>query len=376
MTRAALWIATVMFRQVVLGLLAAGLCPWAAAQQRVPLERSPSDPARVREVLARLRSDRPIDLAWGGFLAAESRVHEAVPSMRRALARLATFGKRSWPHEVAALALLDGLVRTEARVPVAEIEPFLRGWTVTTALLLLSRQDRSRTGPALLRLFRQHDAGRRGDGVWCATGNLLVRDPVPGFAAALLAGLELELEVHVVDPGGRWVGRSSGRTGVRCGGPAPPEGFPPVVTYLLRGERAGGAVLLAPGRRPVWASRLVVRRARGWPCRGLFEGDRQERRLEWLADLLGVREAPLAATTVRKVRWRGAEDLRRDVVRWRGGIARRWNDVRDALARRGLLDGREVRDLRPRIVVRVHDDREDPPMLLPRVPGERRRRSW
>jgi hypothetical protein len=335
-----------------------------AAAQRAPLPLPASGAGVVREVSRRLRSTDPADLAWGGYLAAENRVHEAEGWLRRALLR--TRSRTSEAHDLAALALLDALIRIGATVPAHELGPYLRGDTIEAVIILLARSPRA-AGPILLAFLREAD---RATPAWLAAGNVLAQHPTAGFAAIVLEQLQLDVDIMVEDPTApRGEFPFSGRGGTSCGGGHIPEGFPPIAAWVFISEARGGALRIAAGRFPVWAVRRLVRTSRGWPCRWGIVNDEHEVRVGWLATLLGDERPAIERRVRHRLAWTSPQACREQIVAWRAACAAAWRDVRNRLLERGHLSREECERLRPRLSVIVRDRRQDRSTPLPSIAG-------
>ena len=337
-----------------------------------PAPAAPTDPAVLGDVCTRLRSEVLAHVAWGGFLAGEHGLRELAPDLRAALARVApgnrsSNGYKSFESDLAARALLDGLIRIEAAVPAAELAPFLREPFPAAAFLLLARRASERDAAAsLLSLFRDRDQRDWSDVVWLAAGNLLARNGSPEFVAAALEGLELQLHVTVTSPGVICGISVSGRgCGFPVRSPRLPRSFPPIAAYVL--QQKATAWLIAPGQQPVWVERCVQRDR--WDPPGLEVLAGQERRIEWLANLGGFDARVLRPKTDLEVTWQTPEAYLEEVTAARAEIERSFHRLIDQLVRRGYSGGLHAEAWDAPIAIEV-DEQCAFELRLPALPRE------
>ncbi len=158
----------------------------------------------VASVAQQLSANDPMAVAWGGYLAGEHRVQDAIPHLIAALdsSRLQQAG-REW--KAARFAVLDALILLGAQ-PSPDV--LLRYYPEhREQVLILLSVPRPGRDEVLLRLLKNES------GIpWYAIAGLLLETKAPGLAAALIDGLRLRLEVSVVD--GR--PHSSGGVGGGC----------------------------------------------------------------------------------------------------------------------------------------------------------------
>jgi hypothetical protein len=327
----------------------------------------------VAAVLARLRSDDAGEVAWGAYVAGRDDMKEAVPLLLDVLRPRPERSGKPWPlvHRSA----LDALIRLEARVPPGLLEPHLHGRSRLLAFLLAAREPRE-NGALLLSIF-DRDVGKRPQfGITAlAAGNLLCANRTPGFAARLMSGIRVSLELTVHDgrPSEDLIGIGGGAGGRFSDGRVDqPEDFPPYALYRLVPvpRRPNGPAALADGPRPVHFTRRE-RSGRTIGFGGLgYRFPRPVCIREWLA--------AMAETTPKAL---GLPELRRHVHVWESpdaflawAVARR-DELQErywALARRlvkaGALSAREARALTPGIEVTLIDDRKETTDPIPRLP--------
>jgi hypothetical protein len=242
------------------------------------------------DVPALLKSDDPVDQAWGAWIAGRDQLRQAVPLLEWRLAQQVAAGTvdRRW----ALTYTLDALIQLEARPPVALLEAAFEE-RADEALILLARGG-PRADAALLALLDRAKGAR-----WLAAANVLTARRTPGLAARLLHAIPLRGRV-VVSHGGVEGGVLGG--GV-SGLPSPARGRadrPPDVYYPVSRLGAPGQTLLADGPIPIYYRRAVAESGAGPDAGGPYDPDAgtPDTRLRYVAALLPGQALPLAATTV------------------------------------------------------------------------------
>ncbi|MBM4059985.1 MAG: hypothetical protein FJ265_02665, partial [Planctomycetes bacterium] len=177
-------------------LLAAGLLTALAAQD-APRERFAAQRAQlVTNTTAQLQSQDIAEVAWGAYTAAQFRLQDCVPALRKALGQLPWRDATS--DRCATLALLDALIQTDAVVPAEELAPHL-GERAPTIVLMAREPEKNRE--PLLRAFTSGIGSCGASPEWIACGNLLAMMRDPEFVRAVLRSPS-QLWVTVCDPGG------------------------------------------------------------------------------------------------------------------------------------------------------------------------------
>jgi hypothetical protein len=157
----------------------------------------PSDPASV---LAALRSEDPKDAAWGAHLAGREGLRDAVPLLLDLLRPRPERTAEEWGFTDR--AVLDALIRLEAKVPAGLLGDRLPGHRRGTslALILVARQPVENRA-LLLHLFDRWTSKKKEDlyigGL--LVGNLLAAQRAPGFARRLLEEIETKFTFTVVN---------------------------------------------------------------------------------------------------------------------------------------------------------------------------------
>jgi hypothetical protein len=207
---------------------------------------------------------------------------------------------------------------------------------------------------------------------WFGIANLLLaRKPVPGFAAEVLHGVKLNLEIAVMDPN---AGIGGGTRGGVYNERHPdfdqwrPRSYPPEVVYEFAGN-ISGAVVLSTGPRPVYYLRRistgpVVRRYP--PLRG---GPDASARLDYVNAILGPWYHPvLRDRMLATIEWRDEQTLLTEVERERSLIEQGYQGMLDLLISQGHLTTREAGDVPLQLNVQIVDHRASPSSPLPLIP--------
>jgi len=251
---------------LVVSLLLGSLSSSASAQD----EPAPDPPAQsAAEVLERLASNDPREVAWGARFAGQLRLPEATPRLLEILE-----GRAKVVYDADDQArhvqnhVLDALIRLDARLPADSPAFEEMGFRRAVAMIFMSRDPQPHAA-TLVRAFAKDTDGRLGP-EQTAAGNLLAVAPAPGFVAALLRRLPLTLAIRVRDPGSGGRARIVGYRNLRGGHGSSiariPAGFPPVVYYDFAFERRAGsesdAILIARGVQSVYAVRREVEEGR------------------------------------------------------------------------------------------------------------------
>jgi len=309
--------------------------------------------ASAQDPLDQLASENTGDRAWGAFRAGELGVQEAVPVLRRALAR----------GDIRSHAL-DALIRLDARLDWQELEPHLAQYPAQVFILLARRPEANRDG--LRALVRDPS----GDLLWLGACNLLATLKDEALAGLLLAGLELELELSVVDGGSSLCGGGggSGSGGRGCMRVLVTPGRAPAVFYRLVEKQGPDARPIAPGLHPIWYERIVLQKSGGLSAPARRRRDRHALRLDYVAQLLDTvpERLPVRRQRYAHVSWTDAESCRADVAAARRELEKDHARLVARLQERGLLP--ESAEIAPKIVVTVHDRRGDRSVPLPELP--------
>lgn len=178
-----------------------------------------------------LRSEDPLRVAWGAWLARQDHQTALIPLLIEKVeeyqptdeSQSQTAGRDR--HD-ALLAVLDALIGLGAAVPAQEARKLYPEFAAQSLILLVRSQTDDQS--ALLDIFEN----ARANWNWLAAGNVLVKTRPPGFASLLLSRFTQHITVSVFDPGH---GGGAAGGGSECGFSlrAPKALWPAVGLYLL-----------------------------------------------------------------------------------------------------------------------------------------------
>ena len=318
------------------------------------------------EISGLILSSEIKDRAWGAYLIGKYGLSEFIPALRGLLNSVA-YGEQietGFLHNTA----LDSLIQLQATVPGEEMMPFYQQFPDEVIILLAKSPGENKE--AILSLLQGLRSGIR----WMAVCNLLTEVKAPGFAAILLRDVKINVSIAVSDDGNVGYGMGSGLGGgIGCGVYQGLDGFPPVVIYKLVDSASRGAVVIAPGKRPVyylrWAGRPGVS-GQGPPfSRGDQGGDEDRKRIEYLAALLDTNKEGLNFDTkyFYSIAWEGPEHFKHEVARVSKEVRESYQRLVERLMEKNLLFEWEAEELKPEITLQVQDFREDQTTGLPDV---------
>ncbi len=340
---------------------------------------APPDPAVVIDRLEKqlapfasawLNSADPRVEAWGAYLVLRDQRTDAIPVLLSMLEAYPVIPQEASQLEVdrhdAMLGVLDALIQFDAPVPAADAQRIYPEFPVQSLVLLARSQED--TADALLDIFRNE---QRWQAAWLAVGNLLSARRAAGFAAAVIEGMTVHLQVIVTEPG---VGFGGGQSSCCGGGSAAPKaGWPPLGVYSFGGCGADvqtGATLLAGGADPAYYNRQVSSVYRGGGSSGCCHLDPDLVREHYLSALLpaSAGEPVLRAHVLHTIVWQGVDAYRRamaDIVADQHHV---FEEATRRLGERALLSG-DDRALRPALQIFVMDQRASRQPSLPVLDG-------
>jgi hypothetical protein len=357
------------------------LCAWALLAMTALAQQAPPDPAVVMDSLEKqmaplasawLNSADPRTQAWGAYLVLRDRRTEAIPAL---LAMLAAFPRVEQPatqadvdrHDVM-LEALDALIQLGVQTPAADAQRIYPEFPAQS-LILFSRSQEDMAA-ALLAVFKSE---RRWSAAWLAAGNLLLQHHAKGFAAALIEDMTVHAQVMVIKPG---LGSGGGGESSCCGASASPKakaGWPPVGVYGFggcgEGLRAGDTVL-AGGTDSAYYRRLVsasyqMEDVSSCGCSADWDLVRQHYLTNLLSD--SADQPPVSAHVSHTIVWQGPDAYRSELAAFIGDQQRVFAELVRRLGDQGLLSEEEAKSLRPRLQIRVSDQRASQEPALPAV---------
>src|SRR5262249_54503987 len=152
---------------------------------------------------------------------------------------------------------------------------------------------------------------------------LLAESKASGFAAFMLKSVKIKVEIAVSDGGSKGYGSGGPSGGSNaCGVFQVPDGFPPTARYQLIQEPERDAVVVAPGRHPVFYARQVIEpdvTNQRWMSLADHSVQRDLYCLEYLAALLGqsADELGLRETYSKFIAWSGIVRYKVDMISFR-----------------------------------------------------------
>jgi hypothetical protein len=314
------------------------------------------------EVARLLKSQSNRERMWGAYLAGRHGLKEQSPALIEIIADPALGG--GWEETIVRQAALDSLIQLKAKVPADALKSLPPQFS-DERVILMSRTPEENT-PALLETFDGELAGDGGPNTrWLAVGNLLAETKAQGFAAALLRGLKFEVEIIILNPNTDMNYGYGAGCGGGCGSGGWPEDFPPVGFYVLTAYASRDAVVVAPGKYPVY----YLRRERYKDdCGGGFTSHiRDFYRIEYLADLLDTNADALKLDSRPSytIVCTNARECRTKLVDVRRGIEQAYAGAVGGLVEKSLLDASDAAALPPDITFRLHDERQKKTFPLP-----------
>jgi hypothetical protein len=358
------------------------LCAWGLLAIAALAQQAPPDPAAVMGSLdkqleplanAWLHSADPRVQAWGAYMVLRDRRSEAIPVLLAMVAGFPVVEQVATQADVdqhdAMLGVLDALIQFGAQVPAGDAQRIYPEFPVQS-LILLSRSQED-TAPALLAIFRSE---RRWPAAWLATGTLLLEHPAEGFAAAVVEGLTVHAQVMVTEPGiGSGGGIGGGST--CCGGglSKPRAGWPALGVYAFGGcgdRLQPGATVLARGTDPAYYHRQVNA---SYQVDGVFNcgcnPDQDLVRQHYLTTLLrdSGEQPPVRAHVSHTIVWQGLDAYRSERAAFIGEQQHIFAELARRLGERSLLSEAEAKTIRPKLQIRVWDQRASQQPALPAV---------
>lgn len=308
------------------------------------------------EIIELLRSPIAIEVAWGGYWAAEVRHAALLPDLLRALE-----SQGSGPpvdRQLATTQVLDALIRLDAAVPAGVVRTFYDRWPVQA--LLLWKQQTPERDAILIPLLREAQ-----NDYWFALANLLL-ETRPAGAAETILGAPVALHVNVTDPGvmAEWSGVIGGVVG---GVDEPTSPYPPVPGYVLASTGSDRAVLTA-GPRSVTYRRVLEP---GWFDRRstTMSGPSPADRATYFAALAG---ATMRVSPVVSMPWVDAADLAPKAHAAALALRTEYERIVALLVRHSLVDAADAARLFETIEIRLYDLRAASRTPLPAIAPLRR----
>jgi|SRR5580704_14726463 hypothetical protein len=321
-----------------------------------------------------LRSEDPLRVAWGAWLARQDHQTALIPLLIEKVGEYQpTDESRSQTVERdrhdALLVVLDALIGLGAAVPVQEARKLYPEFAAQSLILLVRSQTDAQS--ALLNIFQN----ARANWNWLAAGNVLVKTRPPGFASLLLSRFTQHITVSVFDPGHGGGGAGGGS---ECGFSlrAPKARWPSVGLYLLTQfpERMPGltATFLVGGDTTVYYWRVEPGNYDNPPDApgSCDDGDRDRYRAQYLTRLMESSFPRMSMDPYPQITivWKDEADYRQRLL---ATVEEQRTEFRRAVASLQhsgqVLTPAESATLKLRLEIVIRDERADRSPPLPAV---------
>jgi hypothetical protein len=321
-----------------------------------------------------LRSEDPLRVAWGAWLARQDHQTALIPLLIEKVGEYQpTDESRSQTVERdrhdALLVVLDALIGLGAAVPVQEARKLYPEFAAQSLILLVRSQTDAQS--ALLNIFQN----ARANWNWLAAGNVLVKTQPPGFASLLLSRFTQHITVSVFDPGHGGGGAGGGS---ECGFSlrAPKARWPSVGLYLLTQfpERMPGltATFLVGGDTTVYYWRVEPGNYDNPPDApgSCDDGDRDRYRAQYLTRLMESSFPRMSMDPYPQITivWKDEADYRQRLL---ATVEEQHTEFRRAVASLQhsgqVLTPAESATLKLRLEIVIRDERADRSPPLPAV---------
>lgn len=319
-----------------------------------------------------LRSEEPLRVAWGAWLARQDNQTFLIPRLIEKVKEYQPAGGYSSQTERdrhdALLVVLDALIGLRATVPVEDARKLYPEFAAQSIILLVRSPDDSQS--ALLDIL--HDA--RANWTWLAAGNVLMKARTPGFAALLLSRFTQHMTVSVYDP---FRGGGAGGGGGECGFPngGPKANWPAVGLYQLTqfpDRMSASATFLVGGDTTIYYWRIQPGNYDNPPDVAGFcdDGNRDVYRAQYLTKLM-ERAFPLISLDPYPqiiITWDGDLHYREQLITAVEEQRRRFRRTVAWLRESGqVLTPAEAAALKPRLEIVIRDERVDRSVPLPAI---------
>jgi hypothetical protein len=319
-----------------------------------------------------LRSEDPLRVAWGAWLARQDHQTALIPLLIEKIGEYQPTNESQSQtverdrHD-ALLVVLDALIGLGAAVPVQEARKLYPEFAAQSLILLVRSQTDAQS--ALFDIFQN----ARANWNWLAAGNVLVKTRPPGFASLLLSRFTQHITVSIFDPG---LGGGGAGGGSECGFSlrAPKALWPAVGLYLLTQfpERMPGLTVtfLIGGDTTVYYWRVEPGNYDNPPDApgSCGDGNRDRYRGQYLTSLMDSSFPRISLDPYPQVTidWKGETDYRQRLL---AAVEEQRAEFRRALVslqESGLvLNPSETATLKPRLEIVIRDERADRSTSLP-----------
>ena len=248
----------------------------------------PLAPFNINQAKQLLQSPSLLDRAWGAYLLSRLDPDKAgLPLIGELRAMQASHkAALALPYVTAEYSyvqvLLDTLIQIKAKPEGELLRKLWPRFHAETLILLIGNAGSN--GDILLSLLQEDLT----DNQWLAVCNALLGTKSLDLPVLLLKDMRISHTFVVSDDGGGF-GDGSGGGSWGCGERYLSNGFPPTGFYKIENYSQNGSVVLAHGPRTIYYFRGEIPTSQqiGWG-ESFTRFDRQQYRLEYLADLGGV----------------------------------------------------------------------------------------
>jgi len=319
-----------------------------------------------------LRSEEPLKVAWGAWLARQDNQTVLIPPLIEKVNEYQLTGGYSSQTERdrhdALLVVLDALIGLHATVPVEDARKLYPEFAAQAIILLVRSPDDAQS--ALLEIFQE----ARANYTWLAAGNVLMKARTPGFAALLLIRFTQHMTVSVYDPfRGGGVGGGGGECGFPNGGPK--ANWPAVGLYQLTQfpERmSASATFLAGGDTTIYYWRIEPGNYDNLPDVAGFcdDGNRDVYRAQYLNKLMDRSFPRISLDPYPQLTftWNGDRHYSEQLITAVDEDRARFRRTVAWLLESGqVLTPAEAAALKPRLEIMIRDERADRSVPLPAI---------
>lgn len=312
------------------------------------------------------------DQAWAIHLSGKYGLHENIPLILDYLQRSSNDPQDK--SQMFCFLALDSLIQLDAEIPASELMPFYKRYSDGVTILLARAPKENQQ--ALLDIARQIDAQAKNREYWLAACNLLAETEAKGLAAHLLSEMKITLTINVTDNTGGGMGVGLGSSiGCGFGSYTIPDDFPPVGFYSLTENPKRGAVVVAPGVRPIYYERTVydgIKQKHIPAGRSYYGWEKNRYILEYLVVLFKTNIEGLQFThqPSRGIEWKNSAHYKHMAGVFRAEVESGYGALKSRLVERELLSAGEAESLTAKIAVQVYDSRGDKRIKLPEISGE------
>jgi hypothetical protein len=255
-------------------------------------------------------------------------------------------------------AVVDALIQLKAPMPSETLRNLAPDFGNAVAVLL-SRMPVEESSPLAFDFYRNQE--QHAYGLQYVSAALLAQHPPAGFAANLLASINVRANVFAVLPGsGAGSGGSAGDCFIESD--RDKEGWPKNGQYILSRESEGSllsarAMLLVAGIDPIYATRVERYHFDGDPCSRVVL--RPEQRVRLIEEMLGSSEEVLRWQTqvTENIEFQSTGQFTVDLLDFVGKQQQMYRATAEALEAKGLMEKFEVQQSLPLLLLSLEDAR-------------------